>query len=150
MIIRSATRVDAPQISALLTALSSTFIVVNFEQEGVDNLLGSMTTTAIEGYFDKGFRYHVGEIDSKIVGVVATRDNSHLYHLFVSEGFQGNRYASELWRVAKQACIDAGNRGRFTVNSSLNARAVYEGWGFTAIGEIREGGGVRDLPMQLG
>jgi hypothetical protein len=35
------------------------------------------------------------------------------------------------------------------VNASLNARGVYEHWGFVPIGGIREGGGVRDVPMRM-
>lgn len=140
---------DSQTISRLLTALSNKYIVGKLSEEGANNLLGSMTVTAIQGFFNQGYRYHVGEIDSKIVGVVGTRDNSHLFHLFVDDEHQGKGYSSTLWQVGREACLAAGNPGYFTVNSSMNAQAVYKGWGFVPLGGIREGGGVKDIPMRL-
>jgi GNAT superfamily N-acetyltransferase len=149
MIIRPATRTDSAAISELLSFLSGKYIAIEFTDEGVKNLLGSMTPEAISGFLDSGLRYHVGEIDDELIGVVGTRDNSHLFHLFVDDRFQGRGFATQLWEVAKIACIEAGNSGYFTVNSSLNAQEVYKGWGFSPIGGVREGGGVRDIPMKM-
>ena len=48
------------------------------------------------------------------------------------------------------ACLESGeNPGYFTVNSSLNAQEVYRHWDFSPIGGVREGGGVRDVPMKM-
>ena len=150
MDIQTASRRNAARISALLTQLSIDFIVGSFGDEGRANMLDSMTPEAIEGFFDQGFRYHLGVVNGKVVGVVGTRDDSHLFHLFVESTYQGRGYASELWTVAKQACLDSGkNPGYFTVNSSLNSQDVYKHWGFKPIGGIREGGGVKDLPMKM-
>lgn len=150
MEIRAANRSDAAAISDLLTRLSKKFITPAFNDEGRNNLLQSMTPRAIESFFAQGFRYHIGLVDDRIVGVVGTRDNSHLFHLFVDEQFQGKGYAAQLWAVGSRACIDSGeNPGYFTVNSSLNAQAVYKSWGFTPTGSVREGGGVKDVPMRL-
>ena len=149
MIIRPASRTDSAAISKLLTYLAVKYIAVGFSDEGVSNLLGSMKAEAIQACFDQGFRYHIGEIETRTIGVVGTRDNSHLFHLFVDDRYQGHGYATQLWSVAKSACIESGNPGYFTVNSSLNAQEVYKGWGFSPIGGIREGGGVRDVPMKM-
>ena len=148
--IRPGRRSDSESISALLTSLALNYIANSFSEKGRTNLLNSMTPEAIEGFFDDGFRYHVGEIDGEIVGVVGTRDDSHLFHLFVDDRFQGKGYSSQLWEVGMKACLESGkNPGYFTVNSSLNAQQVYRGWGFKPVGEIREGGGVKDQPMRL-
>jgi GNAT superfamily N-acetyltransferase len=147
--IRPATQEDSADISELLITLTNKFIAVDFSNEGVKNILHSMQPKAISYYFDRGYRYHVGEIENGVMGVVGTRDNSHLYHLFVSESEQGKGYARELWDVAKASCIDNGNSGLFTVNSSLNAQEMYKSWGFVPIGGIRESGGVQDIPMNL-
>ena len=150
MNIQSATRNHAPEISALLTKLSIDHIVDSFSDEGRNNMLNSMTVEAIEGFFDQGFRYHVGIEDGQVIAVAGTRDDSHLFHLFVEDSHQGKGYASKLWSVAKQACLQSGkNPGYFTVNSSLNSQDVYKHWGFEPIAGIREGGGVRDLPMRM-
>ncbi|MBO6558873.1 MAG: GNAT family N-acetyltransferase [Pseudomonadales bacterium] len=137
-------------ISKLLVDLASKYIIDSFNDEGKKNMLSSMTPEAIEGFFDNGFRYHIGEIDGDVVGVVGTRDNSHLFHLFIDDRFQGHGYSSQLWAIGKKACLDSGeNPGYFTVNSSLNAQDVYKHWGFIPVGEIREGGGVKDMPMRM-
>lgn len=150
MKLRPGIRDDAAAISSLLTALSSKYIIGSFSDEGKHNLLSSMSTESIMGFFDSGFRYHVGEVDGKIIGVVGTRDDCHLFHLFVDDRFQGKGLSSQLWALGKQACLDSGNNpGYFTVNASLNAQHIFRHWGFIPIGGIREGGGVEDLPMKL-
>jgi GNAT superfamily N-acetyltransferase len=149
MKIRPATKEHSTIISELLITLTKKFIATGFADEGVKNILHSMQPEAISYYFDQGYRYHVGEIENSVMGVVGTRDNSHLYHLFVKESEQGKGYSRKLWEVAKAACIAEGNTGSFTVNSSLNAQEVYKSWGFVPIGGIRESGGVKDIPMRL-
>jgi ribosomal protein S18 acetylase RimI-like enzyme len=89
-----------------------------------------MDDPAIGGYIESGYRYHIAEEDGELAGVVAVRDNSHLYHLFVSERFQGQGLARRLWEVAKTASLSAGNPGLFTVNSSRYAVGMYENFGF--------------------
>ncbi|MFT7306469.1 MAG: GNAT superfamily N-acetyltransferase [Candidatus Azotimanducaceae bacterium] len=140
---------DSDAISLLLTRLATKFIVSGFKEEGRSNLLNSMTVPAVQCFFEDGYRYHLAEVDGQIIGVVGTRDDVHLFHLFVDERFQGQGISSKLWAIAQAACLAGDNPGYFTVNSSLNAQAVYLGWGFSPIGGIREGGGVRDMPMRM-
>jgi GNAT superfamily N-acetyltransferase len=149
MKIRLATKEDSRIISELLITLTKKFIATGLTGEGVKNILHSMRPEAIAYCFDQGYRYHVGEIENSIIGVAGTRDNSHLYHLFVEESEQGNGYSRQLWEAAKAACFAENDGGIFTVNSSLNAKEVYKGWGFVPIGGIRESGGVKDIPMKL-
>lgn len=150
MNIKPANRNDAAKISALITTLSTEHIVGGFSDEGRNNLLNAMSVKAVESFFDSGFRYHLGVEEGQVIAVVGTRDDSHLFHLFVADEHQGKGYASKLWAVAKQACLDSGNNpGYFTVNSSLNSQEVYKHWGFVPIGGVREGGGVRDMPMKM-
>jgi len=149
MKIRIARKEDSSVISELLTTLTRKFIATEFTDVGVKNILHSMQPEAIAYYFDQGYRYHLGEIKNRVMGVVGTRDNSHLYHLFVKESEHGKGYSRELWEVAKAECLAQGNAGSFTVNSSLNAQEVYKSWGFVPIGGIRESGGVKDIPMKL-
>lgn len=150
MKIRPATREDSIAISMLLVDLAEKYIVGTFNNEGKTNMFSSMTPESIKGFFDNGFRYHVGEIKGEVVGVIGTRDNSHLFHLFIDERFQGKGFSSQLWSEGKAACLESGeNPGYFTVNSSLNAQEVYKHWGFAPIGGIREGGGVKELPMRM-
>ena len=149
MKIRLAITKDAVEISNLISCLSKKFIAGDCSDNGALKLLSSMQSESILEYMRDGYRYHVGELDGLIVGVVATKNNSHLYHLFVSESEQGNGYSSLLWETAKNACVAAGNKGGFTVNSSLNAQEVYKCWGFKPTQGRRESNGVIDVPMEL-
>lgn len=88
--IRQATPSDAPAISVLLQDLTRRFIAPDCSSEGAALLLQSMSESAIAGYIQQAnFDYLLGELDGELVAVVATRDNSHLYHLFVASHCQG-------------------------------------------------------------
>ena len=108
-----------------------------------------MTPDAIEKYIQSGFRYHITEVESRLVGAVGVRDNSHLYHLFVLEQYQRQGIARKLWQVAMEACLCQGNPGEFTVNSSIFALGVYEKFGFIAQSGPEEKNGVVFIPMKL-
>lgn len=109
-----------------------------------------MSESAIAGYLQQtNFDYLLGELDGELVGVVAMRDNSHLYHLFVASHCQGRGYAAKLFAKAKARCLQRSDTKIFTVNASLYAVPVYQRLGFTAVGDQRENYGIRDLPMQL-
>lgn len=149
MIIRKATSEDINAISGLLIQLSEKYITSSFTEEGRSNLLWSMRPEAIRGYLDHGFRYHVAVRDGEILGVVAMKDDTHLYHLFVAEAEQGTGLARRLWETAKSDCLSRSSPEYFTVNSSLNAQQVYKSWGFVPVAGVRETGGVKDIPMKL-
>jgi GNAT superfamily N-acetyltransferase len=138
--IRLATVADAQAISELILPLATKFIAHEFSEEGQRNLLRSMEPDAIEGFFHAGHRYHVAEVEGRVVGVVGVRDNSHVHHLFVAEDHQRCGLARELWKVARIACLEAGNPGRFTVFSSKYALGVYRAFGFIESGppEIKD------------
>ncbi len=94
--IREATVDDAAAISRLIRPLAEKFIAADFSPAGARNLLASLEPDAVAGYFESGYEYHVAEQDGLLVGVVAVRDNSHLYHLFVAEQFQRRAVARRL------------------------------------------------------
>jgi ribosomal protein S18 acetylase RimI-like enzyme len=140
MNIRLADAADAESISALVTHLTDRFVAHEFSEEGRETMLRSMAPEAIRGYIEKGFRYFVSESATGIDGVVATRDDTHLYHLFVAEHAQGQGLGTKLWHVARQACLDAGGTGEFTVFSSRQAVGFYEKLGFERESEVDDGG----------
>ena len=82
------------------------------------------------------------------LGVVATKEESHLFHLFFEKSYQCRGIGRKLWHVARDACLANGNSGRFTVNSSKGSRGVYESFGFVAQQEVCVGG-VQFIPMVL-
>lgn len=149
MDIRLATLGDAPSISALVRDLTGKYIAHEFSWEAARRLFRSMEESAIRRYMAYGYRYHVAEENGELAGVVAMRDNRHLYHLFVAERFQGEGLARALWQTAKRASLEAGNPGMFSVNSSRFAVGLYEKLGFVGHGEVLDESGVIHVPMTL-
>lgn len=147
--IREAGIDDSGLISRMVSVLAEKFVTPGFTDEGRDHLLDSMSPTAIAKYIRSGYRYHLAEIEDEIVGVVAIRENSHLYHLFVAETHQGRGLARALWKKAMNEALCRGNPGEFTVSSSLNAQPVYEHLGFVAQSEPITKHGVTYTPMKL-
>ena len=149
MHIRKATADDATAVSDLIRPLAEEYIACEFSPQGARTLLASMQPEAIEGYINSAFAYYVAEMDGVLAGVVAVRDNSHLYHLFVAKPFQGQGLARRLWNVARDACYEAGNTGEFTVNSSQFAVGMYRKFGFIQSAPPQSKGGVTFIPMRL-
>lgn len=149
MKVEAASVADAEDISALIVELSEPFFL-SPSREGAEPFLASVSVQAELGYLSaSNYSYYVARSNGKLAGVIALRDNSHLFHLFVAKPFQGQRLASSLWNVAKTKAMQAGNRGEFTVNSSLNAVPVYEKFGFVGEGDIRRMHGISFQPMRL-
>jgi N-acetylglutamate synthase-like GNAT family acetyltransferase len=147
--IRLATIEDAPQISALIRSLSEPFFVTP-GGEGSELFMQSISEAAIQGYVTaSNFHYQVAESEGRLVGVVAVRDNSHLYHLFIAPEFQGFGMANNLWQSAKAQAVRTGNPGRFTVNSSLGAAPVYKRFGFVSREPTVTKNGIFIQPMVL-
>ena len=147
--IREAEIDDSGPISRVVSVLAEKFITPDFTDEGRDYLLDSMTPAAIAKYIRGGYRYHVAEDENEIVGIVAIRENSHLYHLFVAESHQGRGLAKALWQKAMDESLCRGNPGEFTVNSSLNAQPVYEHLDFVTQSKPITKHGVTYIPMKL-
>lgn len=149
MVIRQAALADSKNISGLVSGLAEKYITHEFTPSGAKNLLGSMRPDIIKEHMQSGYEYHVAEIDGQLVGVVAVRNNSHLYHLFVDDKYQNRGIARQLWDIASTSCLSKGNPGVFTVNSSKYARPVYEKFGFVAQSAPEERSGVIYIPMRL-
>ena len=149
MHIRLASLSDATAISRLVSSLATQDIAVDCSAEGARTLRSSMEPSAIERYLPSGYRYHVAEESGEILGVVGTRDNTHLYHLCVAESHHCHGIATALWRVAHRACLTAGTPGACTVHSSRFALPLYQKLGFMPVGPEDERGGVCSTPLRL-
>ncbi|MDZ7937635.1 MAG: GNAT family N-acetyltransferase [Rhodoferax sp.] len=147
--IRPAQADDAQAISQLLQGQAHHFLL-DPSQAATSPFLQTVSPAAITGYIASDFfDYCVGEIHGQLVGVVAVRDGSHLFHLFVGTAFQRRGYAAYLWAHARQAAIAKGNTEGFTVNSTPFALPVYQRFGFVATGPEVQTRGIAYVPMRL-
>ncbi|MBO7910874.1 GNAT family N-acetyltransferase [Vibrio splendidus] len=148
--IRSAEISDAKGISELISPLAKKYVCPTCDASVHDILLNSMSEENVEKYLSTNYTYVVAvTANGEMVGVAGVRDNSHLYHLFVDDNFQGNGLSRQLWEAVKEEAIKNGNSGIFTVNSAVNAENVYLRFGFKRTEGIRNRQGMIDIPMLL-
>ena len=149
MKIRVANIEDAVTIANLISDLAEKFIINEFSAQGKANFLKANNAVAIRNFINGDFHYYLAVKKTQVVGVIAVRGNSHLYHLFVQETYQGQGIARKLWQYVQSECLAKADFNRFTVNSSLNAVAVYQAFGFKKSGVSQESQGVLYQPMCL-
>jgi GNAT superfamily N-acetyltransferase len=139
---------DAEDISQLISGLSR-FFTVHPEGLGAEAFLQTISAASIRQLIEApNMAYFKAVRGGRLAGVVAMRDQSHLYHLFVAPAFQGAGLARLLWAHASSHARSNGNAGAFTVNSTPHAVPVYERFGFTATGPRIEKNGIAFVPMR--
>ena len=144
MKIRQATVSDANQISSLIVGLARYF-VPDPDAPEVRPFLESLSPAATaERIQSREYECYVAESDSAICGVIALRDESHVYHLFVRSDAHRQGIAPTLWDHARHH----SNATAFTVNSSPFAVPVYERFGFTVADAPQEKDGLVFVPME--
>lgn len=140
---------DIPAVAALMRALSDEFIVHECTADAAAFFARENDESGICGFVSSGIAYSVAEYDGVIVGFIALRDNSHVFHMFVDKAHHRQGVAAALWQSARRAALEAGNPGVFTVNASNHAVPVYEKMGFVRTAEMQCKNGIYYNPMQL-
>lgn len=83
-------------------------------------------------------------VEDDLVGVLATRGNSHIALFFVESCLQGQGIGRALFAEARRACVSDA----MTVNSSPYAVEIYQKLGFHALSEEQTRDGIRFTPMK--
>lgn len=149
MQIRRATVPDAPRLHSLIMSLTPMFML-SPTGEGGEEFFASVSVGAMQDYIGaQHFCFWLAEDGPRLLGMVALRDNRHLFNLFIAAGGQRQGLGSRLWQIARDHALAHGNPGEFTVNASANAVGVYERFGFVASGPRVEQHGLAFVPMQL-
>ena len=142
---RRADKDDAKYLKILVSSLSYLYL----SQDNLDLPQWFSTSIGIEQFEARlksvDFTNIVAEIDNCIVGYISIQDNNHLYHLFVSQEYQGKGIARQLWIEAQKTCLSS----KYTVNSSIYGIPVYEKFGFVAVGSTREKDGIKYQLMEF-
>ena len=140
---------DASAISALILSLQP-YLTIEADGSGAEEFLVSLSPDIIRRNLqDENYRYQLAFDGDVLAGVVAVRDNSHLFSLYVGSPWHGQGVGKRLWEVARDGALARGNAGSFTVNSSTFAEGMYRHLGFTATGPVAEMHGIRFVPMRL-
>lgn len=149
MRIRPLTDHDFPAVAQLMSALSQEFFLHEGSAAAAATFVRDNDETALRAFVGTGIVYHVAEQDGQIVGFIAMREHKHLFHMFVDKQHHRQGIARALWAVARQAAMEAGNPGVFTVNSSNYAVPVYQALGFVQTEPMQFRNGLYYNPMQL-
>jgi ribosomal protein S18 acetylase RimI-like enzyme len=146
--LRRAELADAEAISELILSFRTSFFTEP-DGSGAEPFLASVSAEAERGYIESSrYEFVVAEARGALVGFIAMKDRTHLFHLFVSAAYQRQGIAAELWRLAREATGPHGGEAVFTVNSSLPAVPVYERFGFVQASPPVHRDGVAFVPMR--
>jgi GNAT superfamily N-acetyltransferase len=149
MIFRAAADSDAAAISELVLAFQDDYLL-DPAGRGAEEFLTSVSAEAERGYLGSSrYYYLLGEAEGVLAGVIAVRDGTHIFRLFVARNFQRQGLARELWRRARQALGPVDQAMNFTVNSSVMAVPVYKRLGFEQTSPQLEAHGIAVVPMRL-
>lgn len=88
--------------------------------------------------------FHGAFAEGKIVGVIATKDTTHIALFFVDGEFQGQGIGRKLYNTI----AGLNKQSFFTVNSSPHAHEIYKHLGFVDIGTEQCINGLRFYPMK--
>ena len=146
--LRPALVADAPAIVALIDDLMP-FLTLYPDGAGAEKFMAHCRLPAIEKYLSQEkYQYQIAHLGGELAGVVAMRDNTHLFHLFVPRALHRRGIALQLWQAARTASLVRGNPDGFTVNSSVYALPFYESLGFVATAPRVEADGIAYVPMR--
>src|SRR6188768_3530671 len=120
MELRAGSLADAEAIAGLIAGFQSE-LTDDPSGAGAEEFLASVSLQAEREYLaSERYRYLLAYSGSQLAGFIAIRDGSHLFHLFVERAHQRQGIARLLWERALSELGDPGNKGAFTVNSSLS------------------------------
>ena len=103
--IRLATEADAHAIGVLVRRATRQDVMPDQSAQAGAHLLRGMTARAERQRIREGKRYFVAELGGRIVGVVATRDDSHVFRLFVSRRWRHVRQSLSRSRARREEAV---------------------------------------------
>lgn len=126
------------------------FEAEDYEPEGVRSFENFITDNALRRMFIMGaYQMFVALKDSKIVGMITVRSNSHISLLFVDERHHRKGVGRALmYRLCEYLKTELGIE-RVTVNSSPFGVGFYHRLGFKDLQSEQTADGIRYTPMEL-
>ena len=140
MIIREIRKEEMDEALKLVWEVFLEFEAPDYTEEGIEEF----RKTVFDPEWLKDRDFYGAFIDNKIVGVIATKDLSHIALLFVDGNYHRKGIGKSLYNLAESL----NNKGFFTVNSSPYAYLVYHHLGFTDTDKEKCIHGLRFIPMR--
>jgi len=138
------------EISNLIRNVYDEFVAPDYSVEGNKFFYDWIAADKIAERQKSGRNMLLAMIDSKIAGVIETRDNNHISLLFVDKAFHGQGIAKKLFHEVLINC-KKNNPGlnKFYVHASPFSVPVYKKLGFTVTDVMQEQNGIKYLPMEM-
>ena len=141
---------DLKQAIDLVNKVFSEFVAVEYSEQGRNTFENYLKNKYEKVSYDlktghkKMWAYYENE---EIVGVLSTRDTSHISLMFVDKNHHKKGIAKQMFGVMLAELRKNPNVTKITVNSSSYAVEVYEHLGFVRTGERQEKDGIIFIPM---
>lgn len=149
MKLRQGTADDAEAIAELIASFQPE-LTDHPDGAGAELYFAAVSSQAEREYLQSPrYLYIIAEREKSMLGFIALRDVTHVFHLFVARRYQRQGVARRLWLEAKAQAIKTAAPSQFTVNSSLLAVGVYRAFGFEPAGEVVSMHGISFMPMRL-
>jgi len=148
--IKEVSKNDLKQALDLVNQVFSEFVAVDYSEQGIksfeeylkikyDEMSSDMETghKRLLGYYK----------DDEVIGVIATREVSHIALMFVNKNYHRKGIARKLFDNVLEELRNSAEVTQITVNSSPYAVSAYERLGFTRTDEQQEKNGIIYIPM---
>jgi GNAT superfamily N-acetyltransferase len=144
-------KAEIKQALDLVNPVFSEFVAVDYSEQGNKTFNDYLKVKYEEVINDvrSGHKRIWGYyLNDEIVGVVATRDVSHIALMFVDRQHHRQGIAKRLYNTVLSEIRKNANIAQVTVNSSPYAVAVYERLGFVKTDVQQEKDGIIYVPMK--
>ena len=148
--IRELEKDEVDAANALVSFVFDEFVAPLFSAAGITEFKAFIAPPKLRERLSSNSFILVAESDVEMASVIAVRDWSHVYLLFVKGDQQGKGIARLLLAEAVRRCQQAKpDLTEVTVNSSPNAVEAYRRMGFVQTSEEQLTNGIRYVPMVL-
>ena len=137
-------KIDYEKLSEALELIWKTFMeyeAPDYSQQGIEEFKKSI--------YDKEWllarEFYGAYEDNALLGVIATKDKSHIALFFVD----GKYHRRGIGRKLFEKALDENDKDYFTVNSSPYAKEAYEHLGFECIDDMQCINGLKFYPMTM-
>jgi predicted GNAT family N-acyltransferase len=141
---------DIKQALELVNRVFTEFVAVDFSEEGNKTYSEYLkikfedVSGDIQSGHKKAWAYYE---DNTIIGVIVTREVSHITLMFVDKQHHNRGIARQLFNTVLEHVQRNKDIKQMTVNSSPYAVEVYERFGFIKTSEPQENNGIICIPM---
>jgi len=141
---------DLKQALDLVNQVFNEFVAVDYSERGIKSFEDYLkikydeVLSDIKSGHKKMWGYYQ---DNEIIGVIETRDVSHISLLFVGKKYHRKGIARQMFDHVLTEIGDNKDVTQITVNSSPYAVSAYERLGFTKTDEQQEKDGIIYIPM---